>query len=254
MKIKRNQPNKKIKRKSAQRGSNMNKGSSGSVLEAESLPIIEGEKETMAVETPLLPELPPENPVAAPITQASMVESPSIASDLDADHPVPSNVKDSDHITDEEEGSSGDGEELELLTFFLAKEEYGIDIKMIQEITKLTDITPVPRTPSYIHGIVTLRGNVIPVFNIHDRLKLDPFIEGSKSRFVICQLKEGAAAITVDAVTDVVHLTKSQLEPPPSGISSNGSGYIKNIGRFKERLLILLDLQKALQIDSSSLS
>jgi len=155
--------------------------------------------------------------------------------------------------TQEEVASFLEEDELELLTFSLAKEEYAIDILVIQEITKLTEITPIPRTPSYIHGIVTLRGNVIPVFDMHRRLQLDPFIESGKSRFVICQLKEGAVAITVDEVIDVVHLKKSRLEPPPSGIAANGGGFIKSIGRAKERLLILLDIEKALQIEESNL-
>lgn len=251
MKTKRTPQDKKQKRIVAQKGSNKKKHSSVSVAKAEPFPSDQSEEQKLAIETSPSPEILSES-ISLP--EASIAERPSTPSSSSAgNRPVASSLEESTPLTEEMEASPAEAEELELLTFFLAKEEYGIDIKMIQEITKITDITPVPRTPSYIHGIVTLRGNVIPVFNIHDRLKLDPFVEGSKSRFVICQLKEGAAAITVDAVTDVVHLKRNRLEPPPSGITANGGGYIKNIGRFKERLLILLDLQKALQIDSSYL-
>lgn len=189
----------------------------------------------MAVEFPPSAEaIPPASPPDVPV---------------EGNAPEPSGRQTTIQSPVEAEISPADVDELELLTFFLANEEYAIDIMMIQEITKLTEMTPIPRTPSYIHGIVTLRGNVIPVFNLHDRLKLDPFLARRKSRFVICQLKEGAVAVTVDEVVDVVHLKKNRLEPPPSGVAANGGGFIKSIGRCKERLLILLDVEKALQMD-----
>ena len=205
------------------------------------LEIAEPIPERTEVEHGVLIKEPPksEAPAAASHATASVQENP----------PAPSNGEESVR-SEEIEGADSEEEELELLTFYLAKEEYAIDIMMIQEITKLTEITPIPRTPAYIHGIVTLRGNVIPVFNMHRRLKLDPFIEKGKSRFVICQLKEGAVAIMVDEVIDVVHLKKKQLELPPSGVAANEGGFIKSIGKAKERLLILLDVEKALQMES----
>src|SRR5581483_3491376 len=205
------------------------------------LEIAEPIPERTEVEHGVLIKEPPksEAPAAASHATASVQENP----------PAPSNGEESVR-SEEIKGADSEEEELELLTFYLAKEEYAIDIMMIQEITKLTEITPIPRTPAYIHGIVTLRGNVIPVFNMHRRLKLDPFIEKGKSRFVICQLKEGAVAIMVDEVIDVVHLKKKQLELPPSGVAANEGGFIKSIGKAKERLLILLDVEKALLMES----
>lgn len=199
------------------------------------------------------PSVPEEAALIEPLFGISGEENPVPPSSGEAGEPQ-DHVKDPEPVKAQEEAMSFlEEDELELLTFSLAKEEYAIDIMVIQEITKPTEITAIPRTPSYIHGIVTLRGNVIPVFDMHRRLQLDPFIEKGKSRFVICQLKEGAVAITVDEVIDVVHLKKNQLEPPPSGIAVNGGGFIKSIGRAKERLLILLDIEKALQIEGSNI-
>ena len=237
MRTKRNQPDKNLKNTAKKRRQRKGSSVSAPLPEAPvSLPHDGGEIEKeMAVEIPSSAEVsPPPSSLGVP-TEVSP--------------PEPSNRQESIQSTTEEETSLAEGDELELLTFFLAKEEYAIDIMMIQEITKLTEMTPIPRTSSYIHGIVTLRGNVIPVFNLHERLKLDPFVARAKSRFVICQLKEGAAAITVDEVIDVIHLKKNRLEPPPSGVAAHGRGFIKNIGRSKERLLILLDVEKALHIE-----
>jgi len=140
-------------------------------------------------------------------------------------------------------------EELELLTFNLADEEYSVEIGLIQEITKVTEITRIPRIQSYIKGIITLRGNVIPVFDMRARLGLAPFVKGPKNRFVICTTEEGMVAMLVDRVNDVVRLVRHHLEAPPASIAAVDAGFIKNIARHEDRLLILLDIQKALRID-----
>lgn len=140
-------------------------------------------------------------------------------------------------------------EEVELLTFHLGEEEYGIDIAMVQEISKVVEMTPVPRTPPYIKGIITLRGNVIPVFDMHSKLGLPPFEKKPKNRFIICATGKGRAAILVDRVNDVVRLLRRNLQAPPSGVAADDNGYIKNIARYGDRLLILLETERVLQLD-----
>lgn len=140
-------------------------------------------------------------------------------------------------------------EEVELLAFYLAGEEYAVDIMMIQEITRFMEVTAVPRAPSYIRGVVTLRGAVIPVFDMHRRLHLAPFQKGSKSRFIISSLTEGTVAMMVDEITDVVRIKKSRLEGPPSGIASDDARFIDKIGRLGNRLFILLNINEVLKIE-----
>lgn len=147
-----------------------------------------------------------------------------------------------------EETSEVAPEALELLTFNLEDEEYAVDIGRIQEITKLSEITLIPRIQSYIRGIITLRGNVIPVFDMRARLGLAPFVNEPKSRFIICATENGTAAMWVDRVNDVVRLMRRHLEPTPTGVAAVDAGFIKNIARHENRLLILLDIEKALQI------
>lgn len=149
----------------------------------------------------------------------------------------------------EEETSDVAPEALELLTFNLEDEEYAVDIGRIQEITKLTEITLIPRIQSYIRGIITLRGNVIPVFDMRARMGLAPFVNEPKSRFIICATENGTAAMWVDRVNDVVRLMRRHLEPTPTGVAAVDAGFIKNIARHENRLLILLDIEKTLQIN-----
>lgn len=149
----------------------------------------------------------------------------------------------------EEETSEVAPEELELLTFNLEDEEYAVDIGLIQEITKLTEITLIPRIQSYIRGIITLRGNVIPVFDMRARLGLAPFVNEPKSRFIICTTENGMVAMLVDRVNDVVRLMRRHLEPTPAGVAAVDAGFIKSIARHEGRLLIFLDIEKTLQIN-----
>ncbi len=135
------------------------------------------------------------------------------------------------------------------LTFWLADEEYAIDISVIEEITRPIVVTTVPRVPAYIKGIVNLRGKVIPVLNMHVRMGLATFIPGNKNRFIVCRTEQAEIGIIADKVTDVVCLEKYQLEPPPAKIAASGSGFIKNIGRVKERILIVLNTDKILRVD-----
>lgn len=159
-----------------------------------------------------------------------------------------SDKTESDSNRIEEETPEVISEELELLTFNLAEEEYAVDIGVIQEITKLTEITIIPRIQSYIKGIITLRGNVIPVFDMRARLGLPPFVKEPKNRLIICTAEEGMVAMLVDRVNDVVRLVRQNLEDPPASVAAMDAGFIKNIARHDNRLLILLDIQKTLRM------
>ncbi|MFQ5579497.1 MAG: chemotaxis protein CheW [Nitrospiria bacterium] len=136
------------------------------------------------------------------------------------------------------------GSLIEALTFCLDGESYAIETVSVQEITKIFETTFVPGTPSFVKGIVPIRGKVMPVFDLHERLGLSPFLKGRNSRFVICQVEEGSFAFMVDQVLDVVQFIGSQLKRPSPGGFFNESGYVKGIVGRKGRLFILVDFEK----------
>lgn len=136
------------------------------------------------------------------------------------------------------------GRTLQLLAFLLGDEEYGVDILMVKEIIRLTEITPVPRASSYIQGIISLRGTVLPIFDLRQLLSMPDFKPDKKSRILVVSLAAGLIGIIVDAVTEVVELKEAELEPPPTVMGSVEADHIKGMGRYKRRLIILLDLEK----------
>lgn len=137
-----------------------------------------------------------------------------------------------------------------IIAFRLGEEEYGVDVSQIQEIVKMRDITRVPKAPYYIKGVMNLRGNVIPVIDLRKRFSL-PFKETTdQSRIIVFDIKGVKFGIIVDAVSEVIRLPKENIEPPPP-IAMGGieASYIRGVGKLQNKLIILLDLEKALNLE-----
>lgn len=140
-------------------------------------------------------------------------------------------------------GAAGAGQALsEYVTFLLGGEEYGLAIGRVREIVKPPPIAEVPRAPAHVVGVVTLRGEVVPVFDPRRRLSLPPQTPGGRTRIVVCESARGPAGLLVDAVSHVVRLPAAAVEPRPAGLGGAGSEAIVGIGREGQRLVILLDL------------
>jgi purine-binding chemotaxis protein CheW len=136
-------------------------------------------------------------------------------------------------------------EELQLVIFRLAKEEYGLPITKVQEINRLVPITKLPQTPSFMEGIINLRGRIIPVIDLRKRFSLPADEQSEDNRIIIVEVNGQTVGIIVDAVTEVVRLAGASVEPPPPTFILDAQ-YIHGVGKLDERLLILLDIDKIL--------
>jgi purine-binding chemotaxis protein CheW len=132
------------------------------------------------------------------------------------------------------------------LTFVLDKQQYAVPIMAVREINQLCEITPVPKTPPFVLGVINLRGKIIPVADL--RLKFGM----SKSEFtrqtciVVIETDSGHVGMVVDEVNDVVELHGSHIEPAPHLGSRAEMQFLMGIGKFQERVLILIDIHAAL--------
>lgn len=136
----------------------------------------------------------------------------------------------------------------ELLGFMLADEEYALDILEIKEIIRLQTITPVPRTPDYLKGIITLRGVIVPVFDLRSRLGLKEAEHGPRTRIVVVYRGDEFAGMIVDSITQVMRVSEDRIEPPPPTIGTVEAEFIKGVTRHQERLIILLNLSRVLNV------
>ena len=141
---------------------------------------------------------------------------------------------------------------IQLVGFHLGDEEYGFEIQRVQEINRIVEITRVPRTPDFVMGVINLRGKVIPVINLRERFGLPPKEADKDTRIVVVEIQNKILGIMVDAVSEVLRIPASTIEPPPDIVTGVDAAYIEGIAKLPERLLILLDLDKILsreQID-----
>ena len=140
----------------------------------------------------------------------------------------------------------------QLVSFILGKEEFGVDILMVQEIIRLATITPIPNAPEFIEGVINLRGKIIPIIDLRKRLKIskDAAENAKHTRILVIEIDGNVTGFIVDAVSEVLKIPINRIEPPPEIIVSTiDSEYISGVIKLEEKLLILLDFKKILRID-----
>lgn len=152
-------------------------------------------------------------------------------------------------IVDEQTAASEQARR-QYLAFNLDDEEYALDIKLISEIIKVREFTDIPRAPEFILGIISLRGVVVPVFDLRLRLKLGVSELLPTSRIVVCQLEDVSVGLLVDSINQVVNLIDDEIEPPPGVLSGLDREMVSGLGRYQDRMLILLNINSVLDVAS----
>ena len=135
------------------------------------------------------------------------------------------------------------------VTFQLENETYGIDVMQIREVLRSTEISPVPGAPSYVLGIINLRGNVVAIIDTRSRFGLPQREVDDASRILILEAGDYVVGFLVDSVSEVAELQNDQIETAPDTGSSEGARFISGLYNRKEGLLILVDANKLLSED-----
>jgi len=138
---------------------------------------------------------------------------------------------------------------LQLVSFKIDEEEFGVDILKVQEIIKIISITKVPNSPYFVEGIINLRGKVIPIIDLRKRLGLERIAHTNDTRIIVVELENKIVGFIVDAVYEVLRISRSITEVPPELVTGINSEYITAVGKLDDRILILLDLEKILSIN-----
>lgn len=139
------------------------------------------------------------------------------------------------------------------LAFSLGSEDYALDISMIREILKPREITEIPRVPDFLLGIISLRGNIIPIFDLKRRLGLGVGTIDSDSRIIVCQDGDRLAGLLIDRITQVTSIQEEGIEPPPAIFSGRDRALLDGVGRVQGSVLILLNIANVLTVDSNGL-
>lgn len=142
-----------------------------------------------------------------------------------------------------------DDELLQLVTFSIGEEEFGVNILKVQEINRTMEITKVPRAPEFVEGVINLRGKVIPIIDLRRRFGLISKPEDKDTRIIVIEINNVIVGFVVDAVSEVLRIPASTVEPPPPVVAGVESDYVSGVGKLKDRLLIMLDLDKILSTE-----
>ena len=137
-------------------------------------------------------------------------------------------------------------EVVQLVSFNIGEEEFGVDILKVQEINRMVEITRVPNSPDYVEGVINLRGKVIPIIHMRKRLGMPAKPLDKDTRIIVVEIDKKVIGFIVDSVNEVLRINKSITEPPPSMVAGIDSDFITSIAKLEDRLLILLDLEKIL--------
>ena len=139
--------------------------------------------------------------------------------------------------------------EKQLVIFRVGNEDFGIDISAVEGIVKLQEITKIPQAPSYMEGITNLRGAVLPVIDLSKRFGQSAQETTRETRIVVAFAGDTKLGMIVSAVSEVLTIDDSVIEPPPPLASGISSEYIVGVAKIDHRLVILLDLSKVLSMD-----
>jgi purine-binding chemotaxis protein CheW len=133
---------------------------------------------------------------------------------------------------------------IQVVSFKLGSEEYGVDIAQVQEINRMVAVTHVPRAPQFMEGVINLRGQLIPIIDLRARFGMPRAEHTKNTRIVVTEIATKRVGMVVDSVSEVLRLDVGQIEPAPEMITGVDTEYIRGVGKIEDRLIILLDLAK----------
>jgi len=147
-------------------------------------------------------------------------------------------------------GEEYGGELIQLVSFNLEKEEYGINVLMVREIIRMLNITRVPNTPQYVEGVINLRGKVIPIISLRKKFDLMEAEHDKRTRIMVMEVVGELMGFIVDEVSEVIRISEKEIQPPPPVVSSGiEQECMAGVINQAERLLVLLDLEKMFTAD-----
>lgn len=133
---------------------------------------------------------------------------------------------------------------IQVVSFKLGSEEYGVDIAQVQEINRMVSITHVPRAPQFMEGVINLRGQLIPIIDLRTRFGMPRSEQTKNTRIVVTEIGAKRVGMVVDSVSEVLRLPSEQIEDAPEMITGVDTEYIRGVGKIEDRLIILLDLAR----------
>jgi purine-binding chemotaxis protein CheW len=137
--------------------------------------------------------------------------------------------------------------DLHLVGFRIGRETFGVPIDMVHEIVRVPEITSVPDAPDFIEGVINLRGKIISIVDLRKRFGEKEITPSKKNRILVAEVEGRMVGLIVDAASEVLKLPAEEVAPPPDTFKEGELNYVTGVGKSKDRLIILIELNKILQ-------
>ncbi len=137
--------------------------------------------------------------------------------------------------------------ELHIVGFQVGRETYGVPIASLHEIVRVTEITAVPDSPEYIEGVINLRGKIVSVIDLRKRFGTKQTSNTKKNRILVVESNGRLTGLIVDAASDVLKIPAEDVEAAPAVLQEGGLNCVTGLGKYKGRLIVLLDMNRLLQ-------
>ncbi|HTZ97405.1 MAG TPA: chemotaxis protein CheW [Terriglobales bacterium] len=142
--------------------------------------------------------------------------------------------------------------ELHIVGFKIGRETYGVPITSLHEIVRVPEITAVPDAPEYVEGVINLRGKIVSVMDLRKRLGEKQVTPSRRNRILVLEHRGKLNGLIVDSASEVLKIPSSDVEPSPTDLLEGGLKCVTGLGKYKGRLIVLLDMARVL--DSHSLA
>ncbi len=134
----------------------------------------------------------------------------------------------------------------QFISFRIGREEYGLELLRVKEVIRLREITRLPTAPAWVMGIINLRGDVIPIIALRDRLGLEGREATTDTRVIVVEIDGRLLGLVVDSASQVVRIPAAEIDPPPSMPGALAQEFIAGVGKQEDRLVILLNVDAVL--------
>jgi purine-binding chemotaxis protein CheW len=141
-------------------------------------------------------------------------------------------------------------QELHMVGFQVGRETYGVPITALHEIVRVPEITAVPDAPDYIEGVINLRGKIVSVLDLRKRFGEASTALNRRSRILVVESFGRLSGLIVDSASEVIKIPVADVEPPPAALQEGGLNCVSGLGKYRGRLIVLVDLAKLLENSS----
>ena len=143
----------------------------------------------------------------------------------------------------------GTGDLKQFISFSIGEEEYGLELLRVKEVIRIREITWLPKAPSFVKGIINLRGDVIPIIDLRDKFGLESREQTAQTRVIVVEVEGRLMGMVVDSASQVVRIPADQIDPPPPMLGGFSQEFITGVGKLDDKLIILLNTDAILTMD-----